>query len=326
VQHDGVDAVAKALHARGSGRGDGEHAPHLALQLGTVGHGAGRHGDGLRGAHLGLDLRQQAGVAVAAHGHGFHHRAAEFARQCCHVDRQALRARHVGHVQCDQHRAAQAPEFEHQPQVHAQVGGVDHGDDRVGGVFARSPAFDHLERDLLVWRGRVQAVGAGQVDHRDAGAVAQRGGAHLALHRDAGVVGDLLSGAGEQVEQRRLAAVRVAHQRDAPGTWGEGRGHVSFRNEGSGRLDLDALRFQPAQGEQRVADLHRQRLPPAGAPAQQAHRLPGDEAELAEPPQVAGIQFGRGRNHPCHPGFGVVGEFGEAHGAESIANANHYQL
>ena len=41
-------------------------------------------------------------------------------------------ARHVGHVQRHQHRPAQAPQLQHQAQVHAQVGGVDHGDDQVG--------------------------------------------------------------------------------------------------------------------------------------------------------------------------------------------------
>ena len=37
-----------------------------------------------------------------------------------------------------------------------------------GAGLAVAPAFDHLERDLLVGRGRREAVGAGQVDHRDA--------------------------------------------------------------------------------------------------------------------------------------------------------------
>ena len=47
-------------------------------------------------------------------------------------------------------------------------------------------------------------------------AVAQARQADLALDRHAGVVGDLLARAGQQVEEGRLAAVRIADQRDAP--------------------------------------------------------------------------------------------------------------
>jgi len=52
-----------------------------------------------------------------------------------------------------------------------RVGRIDDRDHRVGARLspARRP-LDHLERDLLVGGGRREAVGARQVDHRDAGA------------------------------------------------------------------------------------------------------------------------------------------------------------
>ena len=58
----------------------------------------------------------------------------------------------------------------------------------------------------------MQAVSAGQVEHPQGLAGWRDKLAFLALDGDAGVVGHLLATAGQQIEQRRLAAVRIAHQ------------------------------------------------------------------------------------------------------------------
>ena len=151
-------------------------------------------------------------MTIGTHGDGLDHRASQFSSELGTVDHQAAGPRHVNHVERHQHRPPELLQLEHQPQVQPQVGGVHHGDQRVGHAFAGTPAFDHLERDLLVRRGRLQAVCSRQVNHRDQATVGQPDLAHLAFDRDPGVVGDLLAGTGEQVEQRRLAAVRIAHQ------------------------------------------------------------------------------------------------------------------
>jgi hypothetical protein len=163
-----------------------------------------------------LEQGEQLGVAVGAHGDRLDHRAAELGGELVDVDLQPFGAGDVGHVEGDHERPAELRELEDQAQVHAQVGRVDDGDDRVGRRLAVAPALDHLERDLLVGRRRRQAVRAGQVDDRDRAAVLQPRQADLALDRHAGVVGDLLARAGEQVEEGGLAAVRVADQRHAP--------------------------------------------------------------------------------------------------------------
>ncbi len=78
---------------------------------------------------------------------------------------------------------------------------------------ARMPDHD-VACDRLVGAQRVEAVGAGQIQHAELSA---RGGAHqafLALHGHAGIVGHLLAAAGQQVEQGGLAAVGVAEQGD----------------------------------------------------------------------------------------------------------------
>ena len=68
--------------------------------------------------------------------------------------------------------------------------------------------------DLLVGASRAQAVGAGQVDHFDRAAVGQRQPARHALDGDAGIIADLLPRAGERVEQRALARIGIADERD----------------------------------------------------------------------------------------------------------------
>lgn len=66
----------------------------------------------------------------------------------------------------------------------------------------------HVQRD-----DAVQAVGAGQIKHPTGFSRRRDELAFLALDGDARMVGHLLAAAGQQMEQRGLAAVRVAHQR-----------------------------------------------------------------------------------------------------------------
>ena len=110
--------------------------------------------------------------------------------------------------------------------------------------------------DRFVGAGGVEAVGAGQVEHAHAGGRRACEAAFLALDGDAGVVGDLLATAGERVEQRGLAAVRVADQGDARDRGGL---RAVMRRCRSVRKRTRAA-STAAQGEAGVADLHQQRL------------------------------------------------------------------
>src|SRR5260370_403253 len=74
-------------------------------------------------------------------------------------------------------------------------------------------AEEHVARDGLVRRAGREGIRAGKIDELDRFAVLRVGLAHLLLDGDAGIVADLLFQAGERVEQRALAAVRVADQR-----------------------------------------------------------------------------------------------------------------
>jgi hypothetical protein len=83
----------------------------------------------------------------------------------------------------------------------------------------------HVQRD-----DAVQAVGAGQIKHPPGFSRRRDELAFLALDGDARMVGHLLAAAGQQMDQRGLAAVRVAHQRHqgpAPVAVDDGFAHTS---------------------------------------------------------------------------------------------------
>ena len=95
-----------------------------------------------------------------------------------------------------------------------EIGGIDHHDQRVGQPLARLGAGQHVAGDLLVGGGGVEAVRAGQVNQLDRAPVVEREAPRMAFDRDAGIIADLLARAGQRVEQRTFAGVRIADQRD----------------------------------------------------------------------------------------------------------------
>ncbi len=129
------------------------------------------------------------------------------------------RLRRIHHVDRQHHRPAELAHFQREAQVQAQVGGIDHADQHVGRRLAGIEAAAQVAGDRFVQAGGMQAVGARQVQQRVAAARRRVEAAFLALDGDAGVVGDLLPAAGQQVEQRGLAAVGIADQREAQRRW-----------------------------------------------------------------------------------------------------------
>ncbi len=167
---------------------------------------------------------------------------------------------------------------------------------RSGRFSPTRAAVQHVAGDALVGRARMQAVGARQVEHaqRLAGGGVQP--AFLALDGDAGVVGDLLAAAGQQVEQRGLAAVRVADQRHQRAAAVD----VDRRLCSCvGRLcTRDAGGLGAAQREGRRADAHDQRIAAAAAARHQHDLFAGEEADLVEP--VRPFWCRRGAGHSAH--------------------------
>ena len=149
----------------------------------------------------------------------------------------------------------QALQLQRQAQPQAQVGGIDHVDDEVGGFLAVQPADHHIARDGLVQRRGRKAVGAGQIEH----AIGSRtrcvmAHAFLALDGHARIVGHVLVAAGQSIEQRGLAAVGHAHQRDAQRILP--RGFLEYCVHGVRRHDHDRRSLASTQRKAAATDAH----------------------------------------------------------------------
>ena len=172
--------------------GEGVHGHGLAVPGG---------GDGsLGGLHHALALQRG----------NLDHLAAKLTGQLGEVDLVAVLADDVHHVHGHDHRNAQLGQLRGQVQVALQVGAVDQVQDDV-----RTLADQVVTGDDLLQRIGRQRINTGKVGHD--GVVMLLETALLLLDGDARPVADKLVGAGERVEQRRLAAVRVARQRNSDG-------------------------------------------------------------------------------------------------------------
>ena len=158
-----------------------------------------------------------------------HHRRAKPRRQPRHVDLDALLLRLVDHVQRDDDAGTSLEHLVDEVQVPPERGGIDDDQDGVGPSAA---APEHrVDGDLFVARSCAEAVGAGKIDELSRAETRKVERASGAGDGDAGIVADFDVGAGERVEERRLARIRVAgNQNDRPGASGRRR-----RDSGGGR-------------------------------------------------------------------------------------------
>ena len=173
-------------------------------------HAAREHVGQFSGAlllgHLGSQLRSLH-AALALQGADLHHLAAQGVAQFLSVDLVSVPADQVHHVDGHHHRQPQLDQLGGEVEVPLDVGAVHDVQNGVG-LFLHQvvPGHHFLQRV-----GR-QGVDAGQVldDH----ILAALQAALLLFHRDAGPVAHVLVRAGQVIEQRGLAAVRVAGQCD----------------------------------------------------------------------------------------------------------------
>src|SRR3984893_6827661 len=144
----------------------------------------------------------------------FDHGHAQFAGQPFGIDHNALAARDIAHVERDHHGQTQPLQAQYQTQVLAQIGRIGDADDEVRLSLSGASAEQYIGGDLFVRCQWIEAVGSRQVQyaHAQPGRGEQR--ALFALDGYAGVVGDLLPAAGENIEQCRLTAVGIANQGD----------------------------------------------------------------------------------------------------------------
>ena len=99
------------------------------------------------------------------------------AGQLGHVELKPVTLGEIDHVERDHHRQAEIDQLQREAEVIVEVGGVDHDQQRVGQALAGLLAEQDVAGDGFVGAGRVEAVGAGQVDQFGrAAARAGRGG------------------------------------------------------------------------------------------------------------------------------------------------------
>ena len=148
--------------------------------------------------------------ALALQRGDLHDLAAQLTGQLSDVDLVAVLADDVHHVDGDDHRDAQLEQLSGQIEVALQVGAVD---DVQYGVGALGDQI--VTGDDLFQRVGGQAVYAGQIHDDDVVMLFEL--AFFFLNGNARPVADELVGAGQCIEQRGFAAVRVARQRDLDG-------------------------------------------------------------------------------------------------------------
>ena len=140
-----------------------------------------------------------------------HHGDAERGLQAVNAHRAAVGRELVHHVERKHHRSVQLHKLEREVEVALDVGGVHDVYDRVRVVVEDEAAAHHLL--ARVWRERVDAR---QVRDRNLGVAFDL--PVLAVHGHAREVAHVLVRARERVEERGLAAVLVARQRQAQRT------------------------------------------------------------------------------------------------------------
>ena len=198
---DGKPAVERGLALAGDASLDlGEGG------LDLVGEHAHRSG-GLAGlAGLDGELHELVGVLLAQGG-DLDHLAAQLAGQGVDVDLVAALLEQVKHVEAEHDGQAALEDLRGEIEVALEVRRVNEVDDG-----ARAVLDEVVARDDLLGRVRRERVDAGKVGEGD-GLVTPPVGL-LLLDRDAGPVAHVAVRAGQGVEQRGLAAVRVACERD----------------------------------------------------------------------------------------------------------------
>ena len=180
---DGVDAAVHRRIVRAEIRHLGQHL-------------SARGGDGLVG---------QLAHAFAPGGGDGDDGNAERRAHFLHVDRAAVGAHLVHHVERQHHRYAQLKELEREVEIALNVGRVHDVDDAVR-LFVQN----EIARDDLLLRVGAQRVNARKIHNRAAFFIADL--AYFLVDRHAREIAHVLIGAGEGIEECRFAAVLVADE------------------------------------------------------------------------------------------------------------------
>ena len=144
--------------------------------------------------------------ALAALKRSGYHRHTEKTTEGIEVEMVATPLEFVVHVQGADHAYVHVDELGGEVEIALEVGGVDHVDDHVGHLLCEM--FPHIE---FFWRIAAERVGAGQVGEVEL--VAEHRGVGLCgIYGHTAIVAHVAVRSTGKVEERGLAAVRIAHE------------------------------------------------------------------------------------------------------------------
>ncbi len=210
VQEKGVEAIGGGLLVDiGPPCGEGAEVADEGLAAG-VGIGVGVFPDGLGGVGKrvaeGLFELDDAFSRVGLDGDDGD---AEFFGEFLGIEAEAGFLGGIDHVQGEDAGKSAFDDLEDKREVAFEVRGIGDADDEVGLGMAGDAAFEGVDGDLFVRGTGAEGVTAGEVKDAEFVPVRGKGFACGEGNGDAGVVSDLLVGAGEGVEEGGFPGVRV---------------------------------------------------------------------------------------------------------------------
>jgi len=226
----------------------------------------------------GENPRSQGGHPLSRAGDRWKDRHAKLLLQLRRVDQMPVVAGHIHHVQRHQRRIAQLDDLSRAVKIPLEVRSVHHNHNQVRRRHVLHPVKENVPRNLLVQRLRTEAVGPRQIQNIDRRrGVDARQTPLLPLHSDPGVVAHFRAQSRQDIEQRRLPAVRIArenHQeRDAARGRSLGRGWSEMTYDTAHGFEGD--HGGEAASPELWAQMH-------GAPARQARRGQGEPRQAVQ--------------------------------------------
>ncbi len=145
--------------------------------------------------------------------HHAHDRDTESGRETLEIDASVAGGDLVDHRHHQTCRQVQLEELRDEEQRTIQGRGVRNDDERIGGLHALDPTVECVGHDGFVGADRFETVRAREVDDGEF-VVADHHRPFASVDRDAGIVRGFRVGAGQGIEDARLACVRAPDDRD----------------------------------------------------------------------------------------------------------------
>src|SRR3954470_1800578 len=148
---------------------------------------------------------------LAVDGLTRNHRDAELVFQARDADVERRVHREIHHVQDEEDGPAEIENLVNEIEVSLQIRGIDNAENPIRLRRVSATTEETVARDGSIRRTRGERVRARQIDDSHRLTVLRKRRADFLFDRDTRIIADLLLEASERVEERALAAVRIAN-------------------------------------------------------------------------------------------------------------------